>query len=279
MVYTNMDEASAIKENKDYYTEKGSDGFEKRQDHVDSAWFRAIAKKLSSGKKPGKALDVGCGTGLLLREFKKLGWEVHGADLSSYVQKYADMFGFTLHVGKIEEIDLPENSFDVITGINVIEHIRDPKPFIDKIIKLLKPGGAAYFNVPNYGSLPIRMGFSSFHRNNPPQHMSYYTGRTIRLLFNYSGQASMIEKIGVCSYGIPEMHRLMNYFNKKKKTKKNAASDKQPESRGLAAKTDYESASFFKRLVSNMQIWIYYLAGRPFSLGDKLEVMLVKKTG
>jgi len=63
------------------------------------------------------------------------------------------------------DANLPKNYFDVITAIEVLEHIRNDRLFIEKTYQLLKPNGVFYLTTPN--------GITIENRN--PDHMRHYT--------------------------------------------------------------------------------------------------------
>ena len=103
--------------------------------------MRACGWRNGNGKK---LLDVGCGRGLRLLEFRRLGFDVHGLDVQDDVVRYLRE---ELHIpaecadvsamGRFHE---PE-SFDLITTFFLIEHIPDVREAFAAMYELLKPGG------------------------------------------------------------------------------------------------------------------------------------------
>lgn len=72
-------------------------------------------------------LDYGCGNGILLNDLKRAGFDAYGYD------KFSDEFG-----------KMPEMQFDVVSMVEVIEHLSHPFAEIDEIFNVLKPGGVLY---------------------------------------------------------------------------------------------------------------------------------------
>src|SRR5581483_4040567 len=85
-----------------------------------------------------RILDVGCGTGVLLRALEAAGYtNVTGIELSEYAAFVArkNVKG-AVHVGDILDVDLPSGGFDVINATEVIEHLRDPLAFFRRVREL-----------------------------------------------------------------------------------------------------------------------------------------------
>jgi SAM-dependent methyltransferase len=97
-------------------------------------------------------LEIGCSSGYLLRDLKK---EFPLADIvgSDIVTKPLYKLGDTMHGIPLLQMDLlqcpfPDNQFDVVIALNVLEHIEDDITAIQKMEKLLKPGGVLIIEVP-----------------------------------------------------------------------------------------------------------------------------------
>lgn len=101
--------------------------------------------------KPKKVLDIGCGSGLMLNSLKNIG-QTFGMDMSDE----AINFSKEIFDGRVEKGALPnqlpyqENFFDLITALDVIEHIDNDTDSISAIRSLLVPGGRCVFTVPAY---------------------------------------------------------------------------------------------------------------------------------
>jgi len=100
-----------------------------------------------------RILEIGCGEGHTLTWVQKLkgcNW-VCGVELFSDSAKIASMRLSKVIQGDIEKIELPAdfNSFDVILCLDVLEHLIDPWLLIDRLDKLLKPGGVIITSIPN----------------------------------------------------------------------------------------------------------------------------------
>jgi 2-polyprenyl-6-hydroxyphenyl methylase/3-demethylubiquinone-9 3-methyltransferase len=92
-------------------------------------------------------LDIGCGAGLFAEPLARLGAEVIGVDPSSasieVARRHADETGARVayRVATVEELAAEERRFDVVSAMEVIEHVADPKAFVAATASLVKPGG------------------------------------------------------------------------------------------------------------------------------------------
>ena len=107
---------------------------------------------------PGKLLDVGCFTGIFMKVAASMGWKVEGIELSSWAADLARKTGIgTIYEQPLEQILFPENSFDVITLWDVIEHLSHPVEMLTEARRVLKPGGILAFNTHMVDSLAGRI--------------------------------------------------------------------------------------------------------------------------
>lgn len=97
-------------------------------------------------------LEIGCGRGEMLRNFKDLGLEVQGIDLSPEAPSFNK--DIKIKVGNVEEEQLPyeDNSFDIIYSKSVLEHFYYPERYMREAYRVLKPNGVLVTLVPDWES-------------------------------------------------------------------------------------------------------------------------------
>src|SRR6185503_3215831 len=94
-----------------------------------------------------KALEVGCGGGILSEEIARMGFETTGIDPAQAAINVANEHGrenslqITYKVGCGESIPFNDNYFDVVFCCDVLEHLEDFKKVVAEISRVLKPGG------------------------------------------------------------------------------------------------------------------------------------------
>jgi len=136
--------------------------------------------------EPGTWLDIGCGPGFLLSQARDRGWQCTGLDSSPFAPGFArERFGLDdVHTGLIEDVDFAGKTFDVISMQHVIEHLYEPVPTMQEILKLLKPGGILYLETPDICSgRSLREGSGWLHIK-IPEHVLYFSQQTLEMLMH-----------------------------------------------------------------------------------------------
>ena len=106
--------------------------------------------------KDKTVLDVGCGGGILSESMAEKGAKVTGIDLGEKALKVAQLHsldsGVTVDYQLIAAEELAEQqpaSFDVVTCLEMLEHVPDPASVVAACAKLVKPGGHVFFSTIN----------------------------------------------------------------------------------------------------------------------------------
>lgn len=131
-------------------------------------------------KQSGRILDIGCGDGSLgkhLGDFMYTGIEA----------PFSDVRNRNVKAVGIEGMKEAENSYDVVTFWESLEHIKDPKGAIQKSYTALKKGGLLIVECPDFTSSErLIFGTRWFHLD-PPRHIVHFTPKGIANLFKTSG--------------------------------------------------------------------------------------------
>lgn len=125
------------------------------RDRVDTHWHGDPKSRQPLLAK--RVLDMGCGAGLLTEPLARMGGTVTGVDAAaeniSVAQDHAAQSGLTIdyHAGEIDAV--AGQKFDLITCLEVIEHVADPARFIAGLAGLLAPDGLLILSTPNRTAL------------------------------------------------------------------------------------------------------------------------------
>ncbi|MGB3471658.1 MAG: bifunctional 2-polyprenyl-6-hydroxyphenol methylase/3-demethylubiquinol 3-O-methyltransferase UbiG [Erythrobacter sp.] len=121
------------------------------RDAIDAHWpDTARAAKPLAGKS---ALDIGCGAGLLCEPLVRLGADVTGVDASaqnvSVAAAHAEGMGLDIRymAGEVAGMDI--GTFDLVTSVEVIEHVADKAAFLADVAARLSPEGLLVMSTPN----------------------------------------------------------------------------------------------------------------------------------
>jgi 2-polyprenyl-3-methyl-5-hydroxy-6-metoxy-1,4-benzoquinol methylase len=153
--------------------------------HGKKAIFADLRDALARhGYRGGKLLDVGCWVGHFLRSMKDR-FEVQGVEYNRYAAEYGIASGIPIQIATFKDAALPEGSFDVVSLIDVLEHLPEPDLMLRKAAGLLKPGGAIVIKVPNYvaqiGKQNVlnRLGLSKAGMMENYVHINHFTRRSL----------------------------------------------------------------------------------------------------
>jgi len=141
--------------------------------------------------RPGRLLEVGCASGSFLARMAARGWAAEGIELSPRAAAEARALGHRVHAGPIETAPDYDEPFDLIVGFMVLEHLHDPVHALRRLRGWIKPGGSLVLSVPNCGSLEFRVFGDAWYALQVPCHLSHFTPRTLRLVLERGGFASV----------------------------------------------------------------------------------------
>jgi 2-polyprenyl-6-hydroxyphenyl methylase/3-demethylubiquinone-9 3-methyltransferase len=102
-----------------------------------------------------RLLDIGCGGGVLAEEFARLNCQVTGVDISvesiHVARAHAKEEGLAINyqIGSATRLQYDENSFDVVSCCDVLEHIVQWKQVLSEVRRILKKGGLFFFDTIN----------------------------------------------------------------------------------------------------------------------------------
>ncbi len=156
----------------------------------------ALAPAVAEGL-PRRSLDVGCGTGDLLRVLIDAGWEATGIEPATEIASVGRAAGLQIEaLTAFEFMDSWRASgappFTAITLLNVLEHVPAPAPMLQGLIEALAPAGRLIYRIPNDFN-PLQAAAQRALGHDPwwitvPDHLNY---------FDHASAAGMGERLGL----------------------------------------------------------------------------------
>jgi SAM-dependent methyltransferase len=124
----------------------------------------------------GSLLDVGCGVGYFLRRIHAAWpgrYQLHGIEYDPLaVEQARNSVPGVFGVGSVTDIAYPDQSFDVVLNLSVLEHVPDDGKAMDELVRVLRPGGRLIVSVPCLDGLRSRSRLRNLGHEQPgtPEH-------------------------------------------------------------------------------------------------------------
>ena len=175
--------------------------------------FRKRARRLRLPAQ-GQVLDLGCAYGFFLMELPP-SWRKFGLEVSRYAAKLAQKNNpdATIKNGTLKLASFPNPKFDLVTLWDVIEHLDQPKKTLELVYRLLKPGGKIALTTGDVDSVFAKLQGSHWHLYNPPQHLSFFSGRTLSGLLETIGYKNIRANHPAANYPLSYLlYKLKNLY-------------------------------------------------------------------
>lgn len=140
--------------------------------------FERLKIVIESIKEGGKLLDVGCGTGYFLQYLNETSrvWVTCGLEPNATLRKLtAKNIGIHVVNGNLSRIPYPDNSFDVVTCLDVLEHSESLNTNIKELHRVIRKGGILLIQAPNYQSVMAKLTGATWDWWSPPDHVLHFT--------------------------------------------------------------------------------------------------------
>jgi SAM-dependent methyltransferase len=153
------------------------------RDHV-----RFVSRALVECGETGPLLDVGCGGALLPRMLRERGFPAMGLDSSPEAAAIAwNTNGVPVVCGDLEHAPLAPGVCAAISMFHVLEHLYDPRAYLDSVRELLRPNGRLIVQVPNAASWQFRLLGPRWNGVDVPRHLTDFRARDLEALLSATG--------------------------------------------------------------------------------------------
>jgi len=172
-----------------------------------------LIKKYKNGTT---LLDIGCGEGFFLFNASKAGYTTKGIEISQDAAEYAGReFGLDVEAKPFEELQFPDNYFDVVTLWQVLEHVPYPLIVLKEVHRILKPEGLLATSTPDIESILakiLRRKWWNLRR----LHINQFTVKTLTDMLKRAGFKNVFstkykEHISISMLVIPLLKHLKMY--------------------------------------------------------------------
>jgi 2-polyprenyl-3-methyl-5-hydroxy-6-metoxy-1,4-benzoquinol methylase len=144
-------------------------------DHPSAFWPGKVAVIEKLVAPDESMVDVGCGTGSILRDLRDLGFtRLHGLEQSEYAVKRLSSEGIAMSRGDLLNMPFDDGQFDVAIASQVLEHVIRRNKFCRELSRIVRPSGKIFISVPNNRLGPI----------SDPDHVIAYDARSFRKFLN-----------------------------------------------------------------------------------------------
>jgi len=150
-----------------------------------------ILRELHEAGRTPRVLDIGTGDGALLDAFRNAGVpasQLSGLDLEPGAVARLRQRGYQGYVGRAEELAFERETFDIVTMMQVIEHVAQPGDVLSRIHRTLRPGGLVILETPNIASWDRRFfaerTWGGYHF---PRHWTLWDEAGLRRLLDSRG--------------------------------------------------------------------------------------------
>lgn len=172
-----------------YTVEQRLQTYRTQQRRLAARYSRQLKQIEALHKGAGKQLlDVGCSLGVFVSFAIQRGYAAQGVELSQETGQYArDHMGLPVFIGTLNDAGYSDQSFDIITLWDVLEHVPDPVEFLTDIKRILRPDGILAIQSPNIQSSMVSLLGERWNWWTIPDHIWHFSPNALQRLLTTCG--------------------------------------------------------------------------------------------
>jgi len=158
-----------------------------------------------------RILEIGCGTGRVVFELSRRGYDISGTDISREAIAYglAKHGDVKLQVQAAEALQFADETFDVVLSFDLLEHIAQVDRHVSEVFRVLRPGGYYLFQTPNKYCNAIFATLSNKSLKWRRAHPSLHTpGQLRRRLFRHNFESRFVKMNTMNEFTIQKLQQL-----------------------------------------------------------------------
>lgn len=129
--------------------------------------------------RTGRVLEIGCGSGWMLKAFHDYGWEAVGLERTEEEAKFASSItGLRVLSGGLDSLKI-EPKYDLILMFNLLEHVADPRDLLRQSSYLLKEEGTIILSMHNLASWQARITGRHWFHLDVPRHLFHFSPQSL----------------------------------------------------------------------------------------------------
>lgn len=170
--------------------------------------------RLPTNLKRGRFIDVGCGKGNYIVEYKKQypEWEFYGTEPDQAVAQIAkEIPSIEIFNGFLQDARYQDDFFDIVIMNHSFEHMPNPSETMREIFRILKHGGKVIVRVPNFGSTAARIFRQYWAHLDVPRHIFHFTEKTLGAIMVAAGFKILYSKKRAISGSVQQS--ISNFLN------------------------------------------------------------------
>jgi len=138
-------------------------------------------------ERPGRFLDIGCGSGDFVARMGAQGWDSHGIEINEQAATKGCLRGLQISKGTIQDTKFDAEEFDYVRASHSFEHTARPRETLDEIYRVLRNDGRLLLAVPNAAGLPGRVFRKYWWHLCAPVHPFGYSVTTLSRMLHEHG--------------------------------------------------------------------------------------------